>query len=139
MQSMRRGEICGVISFAHIESASVRLHALDRRRHQDIRVGISVAVGVCRKVIWEQIASYLDVLRNRFAVISSYTRRKILWSLDASRSRLDGETRDRDRRPGSSRVCIQGFLANEYSLRRIARKNATLFHISPSLAPLFSR
>ncbi len=40
MQSIRGGEIFGVISFAHIERASIRLHALDRRRHQEIRVGI---------------------------------------------------------------------------------------------------
>ena len=129
-----------MISLPYVESAAIRLHTLDHGRHENIWVGVSISVGVGGKIVRDQVASDLEVLRNRLAVISRYTWRKVLWGLDASRSRLDGQAGNRNRSAGSSRICIQSFIANQHSLCRIRRQNVPFLDVcSYCDSLLFSR
>src|SRR5271170_1542149 len=79
-QAVSRRKILRVVSLAHIERSSVHLNTLDRLRNENVGVRVSVSVRIGREVVGSQVASHLNVGRDRFAVISRDSRREILWS-----------------------------------------------------------
>jgi len=52
-QPVCRGEIHGVISVAHVESGSVRLHISNSLRNQEIWICVAVSVRICGEIIGE--------------------------------------------------------------------------------------
>ena len=78
------GEIDRVIPFPHIEGAAIDGDGFDDRRNQEIRIGVTVAVRVCRQIVGiEEIADLIE-LGDGLAVIAGDTGREILRRLDAA-------------------------------------------------------
>ena len=72
----------------------VHRDGFNRRRNEEIWIGVAVSVGVGGEVIWIEKIPDLKVLGDGFSVISSNTGGKILGSFDSSRCGFDGKSRN---------------------------------------------
>src|SRR6266852_3015636 len=71
-------EVDGVVAMPHIEGTSVGLDVADSGGNQQVRVGIAVAVRVCRQIVLEKKIADLDVLCDGFAVVARHAGREVL-------------------------------------------------------------
>ena len=110
-QSVDRSHIQRMIALAHVEGATVHLHALNRARDIYVRVRVAVSVRVRRQIIRHQVRSHPHVLRDGLAVVTRHTRREILRRLDAARRGIDGIAGNRNGRARPS-----GFASSKSSV-----------------------
>ena len=81
---IRRGDVDGIVAFAHVEGGAVHVDRANGQRNQEVRVGIAVAVSVGRKVVGIKEVADLEILRDRLAVVARNSGREVLRRLDAS-------------------------------------------------------
>ena len=117
--NVRTGQINRMISFSHVKSTAVHRHRFDDRCNKEIRIGIPIAMSIGRKIIRKEKVTYLEELRDGFAMVSGYTGRKILGSLDSARCRFDRETRKRNGSARPAGISIENLVVDNHALRGI--------------------
>src|SRR5271165_2030599 len=117
--NVRSRQVNGVIAFADIEGPAIYGNCFDNWRDQEIGIGIAVAMGVGRKVVWVEKVADLKELSDRLPVIAGNTWREVLRRFYSSRGSLDGQARDGDWCPWPAGVRVQHLVVNDDTLSRV--------------------
>src|SRR5215469_11793512 len=118
-----------MIPLLHVERSPVNLYAFHNLWNKDVWIGVTVAVGIRRQIIGNEIAAHGDKLRDRFAMVAGHSRSKVLRRFYAAGSGFNRVSRNRDWRPGTARICIQQILANEHSQCRVGSENVGVIYV----------
>src|ERR1700756_4854292 len=118
-----------MIPLPHVERSPVNLHAFHNLWNKDVWIGVTVAMGICRQIIGNEIAAHCDKLRDRLPMIARHSPSKILRRFYAAGSGFNWVPGNRDWRPGTARICIQQIMANKHSQCRVRSEHAGVVYV----------
>src|ERR1035437_7008287 len=118
-----------MIAFKYVERATIDLNVCQGRWNKDVRIGITIAVSVCGKIVGQEKSAERNELRNWFSMITGDARSEVLRCLDSARCGLNGISRNGYGSSRTAGICIDEVLLHKDLFSWIRRKQIDVIHI----------